>query len=1040
MNIYERCVRRPVATLMGILVVMMIGVVSLPRLPIDFLPNIERNVISVRTVYTGAGPQEVERLITEPIERTVSTINNVTKVSSQSSEGQSSVRIEFSWGTKMDEAMNDVRDRMSQVQGQLPTEANVPVLNKFDTSMIPVLTLTTTGGMSPVDLKDYVDNDLRYRFEQIPGVASVDTSGGQTREIRVDVNADKLAALGISINTVTQQISNENRDIPGGYVNRGASEFLVRSKGEFANVEDIKKIIVAYKSGVPVYVRDVANVFDGVAERRQDTRLMGKNGVLISIRKQSGENTVKVADSVKKAAAEINKTLPPGMKIDVMFDTSTTVRQSISELRREGIIGAIIALLVLFMFLRDIRSISIIAVSIPFSMMCTFIVVYFAGMSINIMSLGGLTLAVGMIVDDAIVMLENIHRHRVSGEAPMDAAIIGAGEVIAPVASSTFTTICVFAPLIFIGGMNGIFFKELGVTVTVSLIASLIVSMTLVPMLCSRFLKAEKRDTGKTVKALEERGMYAIYGKLLRTALRHRVATLLLIAGIFAAGIFALKSQIGSEYLPHIDEGQVSVNVEVPAGTRFDLLSAEMVRLGKIIRESVPELKSMYSQAGVGGGYGGGGSANAGSFRILLVPDNERKRSDIEVANSLRKVLMEATADTSDKVWVQPSGSILQRLLGGGQSQLEIDVLGHDFQTGDQLAKQVSDIITQTKGASNPRISRTPGAPEIDITVDKEKAGELGLSPGTVGDTVNTALEGAIASEFRRAGNEYDIRVRLAPQDREYLDQLGDVLISAPSMPPVPLRNLAVLKQESGPVEIDRQNQERMIEVTATYTGEVASGKVNQEIMNKVDQLKIPLGFSVMASGDEADRQQAFKDMLLAFILAVALVYMVMAIQFESILHPLLILSTVPFGLFGVFLALFVTGTNLSLMAYLGIIMLVGIVVKNAILLIDFINRMRREGMPIDEAVVTAGRLRLRPILMTTLATVIALVPMAIGGSGSEMQSPLGRVVVGGLSIGTLLTLFFIPCLYALVEGFLDNHRKRRAARAAVVDAEAEGE
>lgn len=1024
MSIYERCVRRPVTTLMGVLAVMVIGAVVLPRLKIDFLPNIERNVISVRTTYSGAGPQEIERLITEPLERAASTISNVTKVTSTSSEGSSSIRIEFSWGTNMDEAANDVRDKIGQAKRQLPDDADEPIISKFDTSMIPVMTLTITGDMSAVDLKDYVDDEIQYRFEQIPGVASVDSSGGDTREIRVDIDAAKLASLGIPINSVTSAIKNENQDIPGGYVENGDNEFLVRNRGEFSTVDDIKKVVLAYKDNVPVYIRDVANVFDGVAEKRSDIKLMGRNGVLVSVRKQSGENTVKVADAVREKIAEITPMLPAGTKIGIMQDTSQTVKESIGALSRDGIVGGIIAIIILFLFLRNIRSTFIISLSVPFSLVATIIVLYFSGLTINIMSLGGLTLGIGMIVDDAIVMLENIYRHRKEGEGRFEAAINGAREVAAAVASSTFTTVCVFGPLVFVGGMGGIFYKELGLTVTVSLLASLVVSMTLVPMLCSRFLKI--KATGHDEEATEERGMYAAYGKILRVALRHRLLTIFLVVVVFTAGAFILYPRIGRESLPSVDEGQVNVSIEMPVGTKLEVIRTELARLEKVIIENVPEMMNMYTQAGSGGGYmGGGGGSNTGSFRIVLSPSGERKRSVTDVANDLREKLMPIA---HGKLWVMEGGSIMQRILGGNSdSRLEIDIRGHDFETGDKLAQQVSDVVSGVPGASNPRVSRTPGKPEINVITDREKAGALGLSPSEVGDIVNTSIEGAIASQFRREGNEFDIRVRLRPEDRKQLSAIGNILISSSGAPPVPLRGLATLKREAGPVQIERTDQERVVSISATYTGEVAPGNVNNEIMKRVRKIDIPRGFSVEFAGEELDRQKTDRDLRLAQILAIILVYMVMAMQFESLRHPLLIILTVPFGFLGVLLALFLTHTTLNMMSQLGITMLIGIVVKNAIIMIDFINQLREKGIPLEDAVITAGRLRLRPILMTSFATILALIPMASGiGTGSEMHAPLGRAVIGGLTIGTTLTLIFIPTLYALVEAPIEKMRERR--------------
>lgn len=1024
MNISEKAVRKPVSTLMAVLAVLVLGFVTLPRLPIDFLPNIERNTISVRTTYKGAGPQEIERLITQPIERAVSTVNNVNHISSTSQEDQSSVRIEFVWGTDMSEAMNEVRDKVSSVQSALPDDADTPTINKFDFSQLPIMQLTLTGDMPTVDMKDYFEDELRYRFEQIEGVAAVDVSGGQTREIHVDVNQARLASLGIPLDKVVSVLSLENRNVPGGYVDQGNTEFLIRNRGEFPNVNAIRNVLVDYRGDTPIYVRDVADVFEGIAERRNVVNLLGRQGILVSVRKQSGGNTVQVADRINARVAEVRKTLPPGVKIETMFDTSTMIRDSIAELKRSGMIGGLLALILLFVFLMNIRSTLIIFVSIPFSVLCTFIFLYFTGLTVNIMSLGGLALGIGRIVDDSIVVLENIFRHRYMGENAKDAAINGAREVGMAVTASTATTICVFLPLVFVGGMSGIFFKELGITVTISLISSLAVALTLIPMLSSRFLKV--KSAGEDT--VYDRGPYHYYGMLLKFALRRKAATIITVVVVFVGGIALLKGRIGSEYLPQVDEGQINVSFELPVGTKLEVTQVEMRKLQKIILSSVKEISNMYSSAGAGGGgFGGGGGGsdtNAGSFRINLVPSDQRSKSTTQIVNELRERLMRAS---KGKVWVMESGSILQRILGGQSSRLELDVRGNDLDTADALAQKVYDILNTVRGAANPRISRTPGKPEMSIYVDREKAAALGLSPSAVSDIVQTAIGGTIATHLRRGSNEIDIRVRLRPEDRANIEDVGNILVAVPGSLPVPLRSIVRLQKSTGPVQIERQDQERIVTVGASYTGEVPESTVNNEITQKLRELNLPPGFSVGFGTQAEEQQQTSSSMLLAFLLAIALVYMVMATQFESLLHPFIIMFAVPLSLLGVELALFVTHTDFSLMANLGIIMLAGIVVTNGIVLIDFVNQLRAKGVPIDDAVAQAGRLRLRPIVMTASATVLGLIPLAIGfGRGSEMQSPLARVVIGGMIVSTILTLLFIPVLYASIEGYIERRKQRR--------------
>ncbi len=1025
MNLSEKSVRRPVSTLMGVLAALMIGAVVLPRLPIDFLPNIERNTISISTTYEGAGPQEIERLITEPIERAVSTVNNVKHIESTSREGASTVRIEFNWGTDMSESMNFVRDKVGQAKRNLPEDAEEPIISKFDFSMLPILQLTITGNMPTVDLKDYVENELRYRLEQIEGVASVDVSGGETREIHVYVDPARLASLKIPIDKVAATLKRENKDTPGGYIKQGDTEYLIRNKGEFANVESIKNVLVEYQDNSPIYIKDIAEVTEGIREKRSDTRLMGRKGVMISIRKQSGENTVKVTDRVKAKIEEIRQTLPPGVEIKTMMDTSTMIRDSIAELKRSAVIGGLLAIIVIFVFLMNVRSTLIIFLSIPFSVVTTFIFLYFTGLTLNIMSLGGLALGIGRIVDDSIVVLENIYRHRVMGEGRVEAAVNGASEVSMAVTASTATTICVFLPLVLVSGMSGIFFKELGITVTISLISSLIVALTLIPMLSSRFLKVNRERV--SAKSVYERGIYKYYGNLLTFALKHKAASLIAVVIIFVGGILLLKGKIGSEYLPQVDEGQINVRFEMPVGTKLEVTQRELLKLEKIIMSSVKEVDNMYSQAGAGGGggpYGGGSGVNAGSFRIMLIPSDKREKSTTQIVNELQEKLSTAT---KGKVWVTESGSIMQRILGGGESRLELDIRGHDMAPADALALKVSEIVATTRGASNPRISRTPGMPEMNVVVDREKAAALGFNPAYVSDVVKANMDGVIATRLRRGSDEIDIRVRQRPELRKNLEAVGDILLSSPHSPPVPLRNLVKLVKSTGPVQIERLDQERIVTISASYTGEMSPGEVNAEIEKRLKTLALPAGFSIEFSGEEQERKEAGSSMNLAFILAMALVFMVMATQFESLLHPFIIMFAVPLSLLGVMISLYVTRTNFSLMANLGSIMLAGIVVTNGIVLIDFINQLRRKGVPVDEAVARAGSLRLRPIIMTATATVLALIPLSLGiGRGAEMQAPLARVVIGGMIVATTLTLLFVPVLYATIEGFL--HRRDKSA------------
>jgi HAE1 family hydrophobic/amphiphilic exporter-1 len=999
--------------MMAILSVLLIGGVTLPGLAVDFLPNIERNVISVRTTYRGAGPRDIERLITEPMERALSTINNVAQITSTSREDQSRVRVEFNWGTDMSEAMNDVRDKIGLAKRALPDDAEEPLPFKFDTSMLPVMILTVTGNMPTVDLREYIVNNIQYRLEQIGGVAAVDINGGETREIRVEIDQWKSAALRISIDDVIAALRLWNQDIPGGLVPEDTIEYLLRSKGEFVGPEDVRSVIIKYIDGQPVRISDISTVRETIEEKKESTGLMGKRGLILAVRKQSGENTVAVAGKVHRKLNEIKELLPPGVKIDYMFDTSEMITDSIGQLRLSGLIGSLLAIVVLLIFLRSVRPTVIVFVAIPFSVFSTFIVLYMGGLTLNIMSLGGLALGVGMMVDNSIVVLENIFRRLSEGENAATASIEGASEVSLAITASTATTLCVFVPLTFVGGMSGIFFRELALSVSFSLIASLGIALTLIPMLCSRFLR--RNSTIDKRKTLLRTG----YEKVLSLCLKHRVTTLLSLTILFICGTVFLARQVGTEHLPPVDESQINISMEMPVGTTLEVTTIEMEKIEQAVRKNVPEIRNMYRQVGSAtSGRPSGTGANTGSLRIMLVHAEERQRTTLEIVNSLRPILKQASSAQS---WVSEGGSILQRILGGGrESRLEIDIRGYNLNTADQLAREISNILQSTDGATNPRISSVSGRPELRIQVDTEKAARLGLNPVKIGETIRSSIEGTVATRMRREGEEFDVRVQLAIPDRSSINSIENIIIPLPDGTPTPISGLVKLYRESGPVLIERRNQQRTVTVRASYTGEIAPGDVNAAIAKRISTLNIPQGFSINFSGEEEERQEAFKSFLIAFILATALIYMVMASQFESLLHPFLILFSIPFSFFGVFLSLYLTGTTLNLMSWLGIIMLAGIVVNNGIVLIDTINRRRESGLALSKAIILASSQRLRPILMTTMTTCLALIPLAVGlGRGSEMQAPLGRVVAGGLMFSSALTLILIPVLYAMVGGFL---------------------
>ena len=1026
MNLSDIALRRQITTFMIFIAIVMIGVFSLSRLAIDLLPDIEFPMLTVTTSYPGASPREVETLITEPVERAVSTVQNIEEVTSTSSEGSSSVRIAFAWGTDMTEVVNDLRERVARVKGSLPEDATDPRVFKFDASGMPIVFLGLSGGNMPLDkIRKYADDEIKHRLEQIEGVAAVDVRGGLEREIHVDVDRSQLEAVGLSLSQITSALRNENLDKPGGYLETERTELLLRTSGQYTNIQQIANTVVGYQNGDPIYLHQVADVEDSFRERRSDTRLKGKPGISIMIQKQPGGNTVRVADRVIKRVESINRSLPSGMELIVTRDTAEFVRGSIAQIRQVGILGGFLAVLILFVFLRNIRSTIIISVAIPIAVVTTFILMNFAGLTLNMMSLGGIALGIGMLLDNAIVVLENIFRHRERGEDATQAASIGTKEVSAAITASTLTTLCVFLPLLFATvGMQGVFFRQLAYTVSFALLASLFVALTLIPVMSARFLhiKPASEESGreglfsrfKQNVARRFDAMNDKYRDALDWTLSHRLLVVIICPLILVLTL-ALIPTLGTELMPEVDEGNLSISVQLPVGTKFQITDALTRDIEKIVQDNVPERRTMRTSVGSSGrGFGGSSRSHTASVSIDLVDKKERERSTDEVISVLRRKLFGIYPDA--RIFITSRGSMATRMLGGREERIEVDVRGHDLATGAVLAEKVKQLVESVEGVVNVRVSREEGKPELTVLVDRDKASSLGLNLSTVASTLNLGLTGTIATRYREAGDEYDVRVRLKEQDRLSLDNVKVFFLKTGANSTVSLNNVAQIQEREGPISISRRDQERIITVSASTSGR-DFGSIANDINERLATLNVPEGFFVRFAGEQEEQEEAYSSLAFTLLLAVALVYMVMASQFESLLHPFLIMFSIPFAAIGVILMMFLTGTNISVPVFIGIIMLAGIVVNNAIVLVDYINLMRRQGMDLRESILEGGRRRLRPILMTTLTTAFALVPMSLGfGAGAEMQAPMARTVIGGLTVASLFTLFFIPTLYSLFE------------------------
>lgn len=1056
MSLSSGAVRRPVTTLMFFIAVVVMGFVAYKRLAIDQLPDITFPSVSVLTKYEGASPAEIEKLVTEPIEKAVSTISNVKEVRSKSSEDSSLVTVDFSWGTDIDEAANEVRDKVGQAKRFLPDDADEPILQKYDFGDQPILYMALTGPQNPVFLRDFADNQLRYQLEAVEGVASVDIWGGLQREIQVEIERSRLEAAGLSVQDVVRVLGVENLSVAGGHLESGRTDYIVRPIGEFTSLKQLENVVLRSNHGKQVYLRDVAKVQDGYEDERTRTRVNRGKGAILAIRKQSGGNTVQIADNVLAAVPGVRKDLPQGMKLDVMFNRADFIKKSIKQVKEAALQGGLIAVLVMFLFLFDFKSTFIIGINIPIGMLATLILLYNKGISLNWMSLGGLALGVGMLVDNSVVVLESVFYHRKRGTDIRDACIKGSNEVGMAITASTLTNICVFLPLIFVKGMMGIVFAQLALTNTFSLLASLLVALTLIPMLYSRFesgrakTRSRMTELGNWFLPVEER-----YRKFLGRVLDNKGKVILVSFVILFATVMVLKPpkaasglllkafggnkwtrvvataivkpRIGSELLPSVDEGMMFSYVEMPVGTRIGLTDDALNTMEETVVANVTEARALFARAGLM--WQGGGGTHTGFLWIKLSDRSERNRPLTQVMNTLRSKFAQIP-DAKIRLIERPSD--VSRMLGAGrQERVEIDVVGYDLRQSETASRKIVETIQKVNGISFARLNMDTTRPEMKINIDRDKAGSLGLSASEIVNTVKTSVDGTVASRYRERGNEYDIRVRLNEENRQNLEDLEHIFLTTRSDKRVALKNIATFAPDMGPVEINRRGLERVITVQGGMTGLRDFGSVMDDIEREVSNLELPKGVSTKFAGERQQQKESGRYMLLAGLLALMLVYMVMASLFESLLDPFVIMFSIPFSLIGVLLILFLTHTNFNIPAYMGIMVLAGIVVNNAIVMIDYIGQLRRGGMELKEAVMAGGSRRLRPILITTLTTIVGIIPMSLGfGEGAEMWSPLARVVLAGLSVGTLFTLFFIPALYATIESGLLWLKARKEARA----------
>ena len=1014
-------VKRPVTTVMLMLIAVLLGLVSLNRLPVDLYPEIEVPVAIVSVDYSGVAPAEMETLVTKPLEQVLSTVSDLDEISSYSRQGSSIIIVQFQYGTNMDFAALEMREKVDMVKGALPDGSGTPMVLKIDPNAKPVIALSMSSQM-PIDkLQSIVEDDISSRIERLDGVASVSSSGGKEKEIRVELNQAKLSGYGISITQIQNVLRSENLNLPGGTVKRGDQELIVRTTGEFKTVDEIRNIPLTLRSGENIRLYDVASVEEKYKDINSMSRYNGESSISLSVSKQSVANTVKVAEAV---LLEVNKLKAeyPDINMEVAMDQSEFINKSISNVVSSAVGGGLLAIIILFLFLRNIRSTFIVGIAIPVSIVTTFALMYFADLSINLISLGGLTLGVGMLVDNSIVVLENIYRLAEEEGYQMErAAIEGTKQVGMAVFASTLTTVAVFLPIVFVEGFTAIIFKQLSYTVTFSLLSSLVVALTVVPMLSAKILKVgetkKRKHKGFSLGRILDVFSNGIdwvakkYSGLLRTALSHRKLSIILAVALLISSV-GLVSMVGSELFPAEDEGSFTVDIEMPFGASLEDTDALVQKVEAIV-DQIPEKEDVFSNIGSTGNQFSLSATNSSQVSVNLKDSNERDRATKEIVEEVRK---KVELIPGAKIEVNESSS-MSGGVGAQGSPISVVIKGDNLETLEDLGLAFRDIIRNVPGTTEVKLDVEDGEPEARIIVDRNRASMYGVSVAEVANGLKASIEGVKATTLKTGEDEIDVVISLDEGTRSSIENMKQIEIFTASGKKVTVGQIADIEFDNSPTQIARANQVRTISVNSDITDRDL-GSVVADIEKELEKYPLPDGYSYEFSGEQDLMAEAFSGLALALLLSLIIVYMILASQFESLLHPFTVMLSVPFALSGGFIGLFITGKALSLPAFIGIIMLAGIVVNNAIVLIDYINQLRAKGMDRNDAIIKAGKDRFRPIMMTTLTTVLGLLPMAIGlGEGSNTIAPIAIVVVGGLSLSTVLTLSFIPVVYTVFDG-----------------------
>ena len=1051
--------RNRIGILMLSVAMVVLGVTSLQRLPVDLFPQIQVPVAFVGVIYKGAPPLDIEQSVVYPIEKAVSSASNVEHVESFSKQGLGAVQIWFNWGADLNVGQMEVMQRITQILNSLPPGILQPFIVKFDVSNIPVSIVSVSSDeLDERGLYDLAYNTIAPQIEQIADVAAATVEGGKIRQININLDPALLSARGLSILDVVRSVKAANLILPSGDIKAGNLDYNVFTNNQFRTVEPIQDVIVKVnQQGSPVRVRDVGTVTDSSDIQTNIVHADGARSVFLRVNKQPLANTVAVVDALRTALPKLFG-IPEGVKLGISFDQSLYIRQSIRNLIEQAIHGSLLAAAVIFIFLRNVTSTMIISVAIPLSMLVTFIVLYFTNQTLNIFTLGGLALGIGRLVDDSIVELENIQRHVNTNPDRWNGILDAAREVAMPIFASTVTTVVVFLPMFFVVGIARLLLIPLTITISIALFTSFLVSRTVTPALCYRFLKPEQ-DAQRAMPswlALVMEWSRARYESLdrgyedsLQWILGHRMILIVAVTFIFL-GSLTLVPLIGTEFLPVSDESQFRIVLRAPVGQRVEKTEQQVSEVERVIRANIPatELQTIVSSTGVlSQGRSSLFNPNTGphtsSIQVYLVEPSKRTRTQVEIMNDVRPKIVKLFPGVS--MYFDPGGLVKRVTSFGSQKAVDVEIYGHDFGTAREVIARVKEIMEQTPGLADVEPSREENYPEVNVTVDREKAALLGISETDVANAVLFSLNGngqtdPIIYTDPQNGNEYFISAWLAEEHRKSLTDLENILLTTKTGEPVLLKNVASLKLNAGPVKVDRKHFQRVIHMTANPTTRTL-GEIAEDLESAFAKLQLPAGFSIKLAGQIQQQRETFEGLQFAIVLALMLVYMVMAAQFKSLIDPFIIMFAVPMGFPGVILMLFLTDTTLSTSSMMGIIMMFGIVVSNGVLLVDYTNVLRRRGHALHQAVVTGARTRLRPILMTSLATVFGLLPMAIGlGTGAETNAPLARAVVGGLSVSTLLTLFLVPTMYVILEErfprrFEEEPNDQRAASTKAVPA-----